>query len=131
MTRILIGSTLLLCLFDNLDRLADDSCHFMFWFSMHYYSRTRELFALNDIDFDPFPLVWLKSDNVGIIPDPQRGPRRIYETAFFGSRGDRKIVSPVANAIGHPSDRGEHMSVKPEDMLRHFFRMFVDKYDYA
>lgn len=115
------------CLVTNWDRLADESCHIMFWFSMHWFRETMDI--LNSIDglrVDPFPLVWLKSDNVGIIPDPQRGPRRIYETAFFGSRGDRKIVSPVANAIALPSERDEHMSIKPVSVLSHFFRMFTD-----
>lgn len=114
------------CLLDNLDTLCDSSCHFMFWFSMHYYQDTLSRFASAGVTLDPFPLVWTKSDNIGIIPDPERGPRRIYETAFFGSRGDRKIVSPVSNAIALPSERSEHMSIKPQAMLQHFFRMFID-----
>ena len=112
----------------NLSRITTDSCHFMFWFSMWNYNSTLTYFREHsDISLDPFPLVWLKSDNVGILPDPQRGPRRIYETAFFGSRGDRKIVSSVSNAYAAPTDRGFHMSVKPEPVLRNFFRMFVDE----
>lgn len=111
----------------NLDRLTTDSTHFVFWFSMHFYHQTLTFFEEHsDIKFDPFPLIWMKSDNVGILPDPSRGPRRIYETALFGSRGDRKIVSAVSNAYAAPTDRGFHMSVKPEPVLRHFFRMFVD-----
>ena len=117
---------LISCLLDNLDRLCDESCHFMFWFSMHYYASTRSRFADHDIVFDPFPLVWMKSDNVGIIPDPERGPRRIYETAFFGSRGDRKIVSATSNAAYASTERNEHMSIKPEPVLSQFFRMFCD-----
>ena len=120
--------TLCETLVTHLPRLTTESCHFMFWFSMHYYQETLEFFRLNsDVSFDPFPLVWLKSDNVGILPDPSRGPRRIYETCFFGSRGDRKIVSAVSNAYAAPTDRGFHMSVKPEPVLRNFFRMFVDE----
>lgn len=112
----------------HLDRVAAPSCHFMFWFSMHYYMETLVFFAQNtDIKFDPFPLVWAKSDNIGIIPDPERGPRRIYETALFGSRGDRRIVRPVSNADFSPSTRDEHMSIKSEAMLRKFFTMFVDE----
>lgn len=115
------------CLIHNLDRLCTDSCHFMFWFSMHYYHDTLELFAdMADIHFDPFPLIWVKSDNVGILPDPQRGPRRIYETALFGSRGDRKVVRPTSNALYLPSDRSQHMSIKPQTVLQGFFKMFVD-----
>ena len=120
--------TLCETLVTNLPRLTTESCHFMFWFSMHHYQTTLDFFTNNsDISFDPFPLVWLKSDNVGILPDPQRGPRRIYETALFGARGDRKIVSAVSNAYAAPTDRGFHMSVKPDPVLRNFFRMFVDE----
>lgn len=115
------------CLVDNWDRLADESCHIMFWFSMHWFRESLDILnSIAGLRIDPFPLIWLKSDNIGIIPDPERGPRRIYETAFFGSRGDRKIVSPTSNAFAHASERTDHMSVKPEGMLRHFFRMFAD-----
>lgn len=117
---------LISCLLRNLDSLCDESCHFMFWFSMHHYSSTRDRFNSAGISLDPFPLIWMKSDNIGIIPDPERGPRRIYETAFFGSRGDRKIVASTSNAIAEPSERSEHMSIKPEKVLRQFFKMFVD-----
>jgi len=116
------------CLTGNLRRLTTDSCHFMLWFSMHFYTQTLNFFNANsDISLDPFPLVWIKSDNVGILPDPQRGPRRIYETAFFGSRGDRRVVAPISNAYSAPTDRSQHMSIKPEPVLRNFFRMFVDQ----
>lgn len=119
--------SLLRCLADNLDRLCTESCHIVFWYSMHYYTETRAFFhERTDFIIDPFPFIWLKSDNVGILPDPQRGPRRIYETALFGSRGDRKIISSVSNAIAASTVRDKHMSEKPEPVLHHFFRMLVD-----
>lgn len=118
---------LLQCLADNLDRIAAPSCHLMFWFSMKFYTPTLDFLRRNtDFIIDDFPLIWSKSDNVGILPDPSRGPRRIYETALYGYRGDRKIVQAVANSYSAPSDRSIHMSVKPVPMLSHFFRMFVD-----
>lgn len=116
------------CLVRNIDNICTDSCHIMFWFSLHYYQSTLDFFQRNsDFHIDPFPLVWVKSDNIGTLPDPQRGPRRIYETAFFGSRGDRKIVRAKSNAYSCPTVRDVHMSVKPEPMLRNFFEMFVDE----
>lgn len=112
----------------NLDRVAQPSCHIMFWFSMHFYAETLKFFEDHtDFIIDPFPLIWVKSDNIGIIPDPERGPRRIYEAALFGARGDRKIVRSSSNAAFLPSTRDEHMSIKSEDMLRKFFTMFVDE----
>ena len=79
---------------------------------------------------DPFPLIWFKSDNTGILPDANRGPRRVYETAFFGARGDRKIVRATGNAVGAGSPpKGDkiHTSQKSRPMLEHFFRMIVDE----
>lgn len=114
---------------DNIDRLCQPECHIMFWFSMTHYQSTLDFFeSRTDFVINPFPLFWMKSDNVGLLPDPQRGPRRIYETALIGARGDRRIVSAVANAYAAPTVRERHMSEKPEPVLRHFFRMFVDPY---
>jgi ParB/RepB/Spo0J family partition protein len=50
----------------NLDRICADSAHIMFWFSMHHYCDTLEFFRKNsNFRIDPFPLVWMKSDNSG------------------------------------------------------------------
>jgi DNA modification methylase len=119
--------TLIESLCANRDRLCTENCHFMFWFSMHNYHSTLEYFQKHsDIVFDDFPLVWTKIDNTGIMPDYRRGPRRIYETALFGARGDPRIVKPVSNAFGWAADKSSHMSIKPEEVLKYFFQMFVD-----
>lgn len=119
---------LLECFCKNLDNFMAVSGHVMFWFSMHYYQETLDFFATHapSLVFNPFPLIWLKSDNVGIMPDPLRGPRRIYETALMASREDRPVLKPVANGYAAPTDRQYHPSTKPEPMLKHFFQMFVD-----
>jgi ParB/RepB/Spo0J family partition protein len=123
---------LLKALCDNLDRLCTESAHIMFWFSMHYYQRTLDYFAENsDFVIDPFPLVWMKNDGASLPADPARGPRRIYETCLFGRRGDRKIISAVANAYAGLTDRlSGHPSTKPEPVLHHFFSMFVNEHSY-
>lgn len=118
---------LLTTLVGNLDRLCLESCHIMFWFSMDYYTETLAFFERHtDFRINTKPLIWTKSDNVGILPDPERGPRQIYETCLFGSRGDRKIVRAASNSLHLPSERDSHMSIKPESMLTRFFSMFVD-----
>jgi len=112
---------------EAIPKITTPSCHILFWFSMKYYQQTLDFFADNsDVMIEPFPLIWLKSDNVGILPDPTRGPRRIYETALLMRLGDRPVVQAVANAYAAPTSRNIHMSEKPEAMLRHFFRMLVD-----
>jgi ParB/RepB/Spo0J family partition protein len=103
-----------------------ESAHMIFWFSMRHYTMTYLRLGQMGWKVDPFPLVWHKSDNAGVLPDPQRGPRRTYETAFFCSRGDRKIVQAVANSVSAPTTKDIHMSEKPIEVLRHFMRMTTD-----
>jgi len=112
-----------------MDNVVADSAHLMFWFSMDYYHETQERLTAMGWKVNPFPLIWFKSDNTGILPDPSRGPRRVYETAFLAARGDRPVVKAKANAFAHPGkDKSIHMSEKPVPMLKHFMEMFVDEY---
>jgi len=111
------------------DNFMNKSAHVIFWFSMNFYEETIAYFnKYSDLTVQPFPLIWHKSDNKGILPDPTRGPRRVYETALLLSRGDRKIVQAVSNLYGAPASKELHVSEKSEAMLRHFFRMLVDEY---
>lgn len=108
--------------------ILSQSCHIMFWFPMSKYQDTLTYFTHHDFRVDPYPLVWMKSDKSGILPDVTRGPRRIYETAFLMSVGDRKILSPTVNAAHYPSESRtkSHVSLKPEGMLDVFLPMFID-----
>lgn len=107
-------------------KFIDDQAHLVFWFSMKFYTPTVAKLREAGWKIDDFPLIWHKSDSVGIIPDPQRGGRRVYETALFGSRGDRKIVRAVDNGVSLPKGQTIHLSEKPVPVLTHFFKMLVD-----
>jgi len=111
----------------HLDRFCAESAHLFFWFSPQHYTRT--LAALENLDgfkFDHYPLVWQRGENEGIAPDPARRPRRVYETAFFGWRNDRKIIRTKANSIVAPTTRDIHSHEKSVVALQHFFEMCVD-----
>lgn len=110
------------------DRIAE-SAHLMFWLSARHEIVHQSRLALEDMGWkvNPVPLIWHRSDNSGILPDAQRGPRQVYEVCLFGSRGDRKIVQAVSNLFAHPKTKDVHASEKPRAMLQHFFRMFVDE----
>lgn len=110
-----------------MENVVAPSAHLMFWFSMDFYQETYEALTAMGWNVQPHPLVWFKSDNTGILPDPSRGPRRVYETAFFAARGDRKIVQAVANCFPAPVTKTVHMSEKSLPMLQHFFRMTCDE----
>lgn len=115
----------------GMDNVVAESAHLMFWFSMDFYADTVAALTAMGWRVDPFPLIWWKSDNSGILPDPSRGPRRVYETCLFGSRGDRKVVRAVSNLQGAPNIKTLHMSQKNQEMLTKFMRMFVDEYSHV
>ena len=117
------------CLCANLDRIMTPSGHIMFWFSMEHYEATFDRFAARApaLAINKFPLIWGKSDNVGILPDAKRGPRRTYETALIMSREDRFVVKPVSNIYWAPTAKEHHASTKPDPVLKHFFQLFVDE----
>ena len=113
---------------EHMDKLVTPSAHMIFWFSMNYYSDILAFFGKHAPDwvFNRHPLIWLKSDNVGVAPVPRRGPRRIVETAFLATRGDRPIVKLVSNGVAASTDKSLHQSTKPDAVHRHFLPMIVD-----
>jgi ParB family chromosome partitioning protein len=115
-----------------MDNLVADSAHLIFWFSMEKYEATRVALTEMGWEVNPFILIWHKSDNSGVAPDPQRTPRRTYETAFFASRGDRKLtqVGARSNSFAFSGNRADaiHISEKPKEVLRHFLSMVCDEY---
>ena len=119
-------------LLSNWKRLMMNASHVVFWlpgdFSAHAAVRSLFLSRIPSLQINSFPLIWMKSDSAGTIPDPVRGGRRNYETALFMSTGDRPVVQPVNMAYAAPTARSSriHISEKPESMLRHFFRLCVD-----
>lgn len=109
-------------------RLISPSAHLMFWYSQSLEDETKARFAslFPDATVQTFKLIWHKSDNAGVVPDPQRYGRRTYETAMLLTFGDRFIVTPKALSLSHPTENNLHRSQKPRGMLKHFFEMFVD-----
>lgn len=117
---------LLYSMLDNADNFMSQNAHILFWFSMKHYIWTVQTFQEAGYKVNPFPLVWVKSNNRGILPDPQRGPRQIYETALLVTRGDRKIVRAVSNSISYPMEKELHQSEKMVPVLEYFLSMLVD-----
>lgn len=105
----------------------EESCHLMLWHSFQNYAYTCLTLRQQGWKVFTYPLIWQKSDNSGIMPDPRREGRRNYEVCIMASLGDRQLVQSVSNAYYGPMERDGHPSAKPRAMLSHFFRMFVDE----
>jgi len=111
------------------DALAYDTAHLMFWFDMRFYQPLVETFSNSGWKLvQPHPLIWHKPYQ-GVASDTKRRPRHTYETALLFSRGDRKLCKLDQDVFVGRTDQDEklHLNQKPQDMLRHFLRMLVDK----
>lgn len=110
-----------------IDNICTPSAHMIFWFSPNIYCEVQSaLSRLEGFRFEEHPLIWMRGENEGIAPDPSRRPRRVYEMAFFGWRGDRPLIRTKANIVQAPSVRADHPHEKSETALRHFLEMVVD-----
>jgi ParB/RepB/Spo0J family partition protein len=121
---------LLDALCNNIDLWASYQSHIVVWFSMEFYQSTVNRLEEAGLFVHKHPLIWLKSDNAGIIPGGpnKKYPRRIYETALLCSRGNRPLVRQLSNAYACPSVSNPiHPSQKSEPMLKHFMSMLVDE----
>lgn len=122
---------LLNSLADNWSKFMLPSSHIMCWISMEFYAETVEFLEkrIPNLWLCKTPLIWHKSDNRGILSDPKRRSRIIYEACLYGSTGDRMLVKPLANVYSAPTVKkdGIHPNEKPVPMLEHFMGQFVDK----
>jgi ParB-like chromosome segregation protein Spo0J len=114
----------------NLQRLMSVSSHIMFWYSNRAEIQEKTLAIFHrlapQVKFSRYPLIWFKSDNVGISSDSSREPRHVYESCLLGSIGNRQIMEIRADCYPCPTDKRLHPSTKPESMLKHFMTMLVD-----
>jgi len=117
---------------NNLDKILTPSAHMVFWLSADAITVAKTLAVFEELapslEFLPMPIIWHKTDNVGILSDAQRRPRHVYEVALLASREDRKIIKAKSDVYGAPTNKEYHPSTKPEPVLRHFFEMFVDEH---
>ena len=108
--------------------LVADSAHIILWLDQREVTMSKvQLGYDKGFKFFPHMLVWFKSDRKGVIADTTRRYRHVYETALFGSRGDRKILRTTPDVAPHPTDTTQHGTAKPQAMLEHFLSPLVDE----
>jgi len=108
-------------------KIRQASAHMIFWFSMNFYAKTKEMLEVAGWRVDTHPFIWQRQDGTGIIPDPNRTFRRNYETALFCTYGDRKIVKSGKLSHSFFPDKKLHPSAKPVEFYRYFIRTLIDE----
>lgn len=68
------------------------------------------------------PLIWIKPGS-GMLPRPEHGPRRSYETILYALKGDKKVTGVFSDVLIYPPEKTTiHPDQKPvlvyADLLR-------------
>lgn len=93
-------------------RLAKPQSHAYIFCDIRRWPELCAMFAAQQWDVWPVPLIWSKTN--GILPRPEHGPRRTYESILYAIRGDRKAVIVKPDLIALPADAKKiHAAQKP------------------
>lgn len=92
--------------------------HAYIFCDIRLFAELGEIFEDASWSVWPTPLFWYKG-NQGILPRPDHGPRRTYETIMYAMLGDKQVVQRGGHDIlSHPPDRHrEHAAGKPVSLF--------------
>ena len=97
---------------DHLARVAKERAHAYIFCDIRWFSDLSTHMLLAGWTVFPTPLIWSKGN--GMLPHPDHGPRRTYESILYAWRGDRRILVVKGDVIDIPSVKGqEHGAQKP------------------
>jgi site-specific DNA-methyltransferase (adenine-specific) len=85
---------------DQLDRVAKERAHCYIFCDPRRFEELATFMLLSNWQPYPVPLIWSKGN--GMLPYPDHGPRRTYETIMYAWRGDRRTLV-VKNDVVHIS----------------------------
>ena len=110
----------------NQENLVAEDAHIICWCHMDRYIETVNKLAEHGWRVWPYPLIWVHASSKGLLPDPARSYRQIYQTAVFAHRGERKVIQAANNCTEAVMTKDHHSAEKPLAVLRHFFKPLVD-----
>lgn len=85
----------------------------------------KSIFNTNGWTVWKTPIIWNKGSS-GMLPDPNRGPRRVYETILYAYRGDRPTVAVYTDLIRIPSLSSPKFGAqKPAEVYENLLRRSV------
>lgn len=102
---------------DELTRVAKPAAHLYLFCDPRRFEDLKTLFVLCNWKVFDTPIIWDKSG--GMLPLPEFGPRRTYETILYAYRGDRKVLSVRRDVIRVPGlKKLVHGAQKPVALYR-------------
>lgn len=93
-------------------RLAKPQAHAYVFCDWRRYTELAAFMTHAGWECWPLPLVWVK--NGGMLPRPEHGPRRTYETILYAIKGGRKVTGVYSDTIVIPAESDKvHGAQKP------------------
>lgn len=89
-------------LFASASRITRPDAFMFAFLDIRFFQTFYEEFAasvLSDWSVWPTPLIWYKGPSFGMLPSPDRGPRRSYEAILYAYRGKRKWNSTGSSDV--------------------------------
>lgn len=98
-------------------RVCAEQAHAYIFCDPRRFDEIKILFELAGWSVWATPLIWAK--NTGMLPRPEYGPRRTYETILFATKGDKRTNLVRPDVLVHPSVRGlVHGAQKPVSLYQ-------------
>lgn len=102
----------------SMARIGKAECHAYIFCDIRRFADIKELFAAAEWDVWQTPLIWYKGSS-GHAPRPGYGPRRVYESIVFCSRGNRRVAKAGSDVLAFNAVRDKlHGAQKPVELLQ-------------
>lgn len=96
-------------------RVCARASHMYLFCDVRRFARIRQMVEACGWKVWPWPFIWFRGSNIGIVPWPRTGPRRTYEAILFAVKGERPVnkIAPDVLDIPHDSsvERAAHKPV--------------------
>lgn len=97
-------------------RIAKHTAHLYLFHDARYFDELRKTFQEAGWYVWKTPIIWYKHG--GMLPRPEHGPRRTYESILFASKNERRTVQVKNDCIVHVPKpaRPRHAAEKPAEL---------------
>jgi len=96
--------------------ICEDRAHAYVFCDPRRFLELAKLFDEANWNVWPTPLIWDKGN--GMLPRPDHGPRRCYETILFANKGDRTVNAVYSDVIRIAGERDKlHAAQKPVELF--------------
>lgn len=104
-------------------RIAAKQAHIYCFCDIVNFTKLADIFRAAGWDVFRTPLIWFKSNGIGVAPIPTGGPRRTYEAILFANKGKRETNFLGLDVLAVPADmQRDHGAQKPVDLYRELIK---------